>query len=132
MPSHTRSQSIQSIQSICTVLSCTPEQFFDLYNDNGMSTKILTEDALLTARDREKLKTASGNKYRLDKLLDEMLIQAPSESGKRYVAVALHIAHTKGGNAIVEVAQAWMDHLFLPSKFPNSFSYHYSFQDQQC
>ncbi len=53
----------------------------------------------------------------LDKLLQGMLLHAPTRAGRRYVAVALHIAHRKGADAVVGVARAWMDHLFLMSQF---------------
>lgn len=77
----------------------------------------------MLSKNREKLK-AANDKYRLDKLLDAMFQYAPSDSGKRYVAVALRIAHKKGEDIVVNVAQAWMDHLFLPSKILLYFANH--------
>jgi hypothetical protein len=112
-----------SVESTCALLSCTSEIWSDIYDNRKLNTDVLANDVL--GRDREKLKAASHGLYRLDKLLDAMLEHALSDDGKRYVAVALHIAHNKGGDAVVNLAQAWMDHLFLPSKFPIGFSDQY-------
>jgi hypothetical protein len=126
MSSYSRSL---SVESTCTVLSCMSEEFMEMYRNDSLNTQVLIDDLLVNTirekgRDHQRLRTAS-NKYRLDKLLDAMLIHAPTEGGKRYVAIALLIAHQKGGDAIVSVAQAWMDHLFLQSEFSIGSTKHY-------
>ncbi|KAH9920956.1 uncharacterized protein B0H18DRAFT_1022933 [Fomitopsis serialis] len=42
-----------------------------------------------------------------------MLQHAPTAAGKRYVAIALHIAHQKGEEAVVNLARTWLQSLFL-------------------
>ncbi|KAK7685383.1 hypothetical protein QCA50_011246 [Cerrena zonata] len=42
-----------------------------------------------------------------------MLLFAPTESGKRYIAFGLHIARDRGADDVVEVAEPWM-HSILP------------------
>jgi hypothetical protein len=46
-----------------------------------------------------------------------MIIHAPHPLGQRYVAVSLYIAHQKGEEAVIDLANAWMEQLFLPSQF---------------
>ncbi|KAF8906930.1 hypothetical protein CPB85DRAFT_1312925 [Mucidula mucida] len=76
-------------ESTCTILTCTSEEFQDMYNDAN-----LDDDVLLNI-----IRTHASSR--------------PTRAGRRYVAVALHIAHRKGADAVVGVARAWMDHLFL-------------------
>jgi len=108
--------SLESDKSTCSILSCTSEQFSEFYDAN-YSTDILSEDAAkIINKNRQRLQ-AADTRYRLDNLLSAMLEHAPHPLGKRYIAVALHIAHNKGGDMVVTAAKAWMDNLFLPSKF---------------
>ncbi|KAF8880658.1 hypothetical protein BD779DRAFT_1548252 [Infundibulicybe gibba] len=111
--SYTMSQHLP-VESICAVLTCTSAEFLSKYDDNNFSTHVLCEDAHnIVERNRERLR-AAHHRYRLDDLLSAMLKHAPQECGKRYVAVALHIARDKGGTTVVNVARSWMEHLFLP------------------
>lgn len=104
-----------SVESTCTILSCTSDQFLEFHA--GYSTSVLAEDAAkIIAKNCQRLR-AANKRYRLDDFLSAMLVHAPHPPGQRYVAVALHIAHEKGEDAVVDVAKAWMDNLFLPSKF---------------
>jgi hypothetical protein len=104
-----------SVESTCTILSCTSDKFFEFYNN--YSTSILSEDAAkIIDKNRQRLQ-AADKRYRLDYFLSAMLEHAPHPPGKRYVSVALHIAQEKGEDTVVDVAKAWMDNLFLPSKF---------------
>ena len=109
-----------SLESIRTVLTCTSEEFWDVYDDANIETGTLVQDALdhIIGPNIEKLR-AADKRYRLDGLLSAMLLHAPEPSGQRYVAICLHIAHGKGEDGIVSAAKAWLDYLFLPS--PSSF-----------
>lgn len=42
-----------------------------------------------------------------------MLDHAPIDSGKRYVTTVLAIAGTRGVEAVIEVADQWLEHMFL-------------------
>lgn len=108
--SHARSQ---SVDSICNVLTCTSHDFDNFYK-GGFSTDLLAEESLnntINGKFHQELKTASV-KCRLDKLLEGMVKYAPDPAGRRYVAVAIHVAHEKGAEAVVNLANAWMDLLF--------------------
>ena len=109
-----------SLESIRTVLTCTSEEFRDVYDDANIETGTLVQDALdhIIGPNIEKLR-AADKRYRLDNLLSAMLLHAPEPSGQRYVAICLHIAHGKGEDGIFNAAKAWLDHLLLPS--PSSF-----------
>jgi len=112
-----------SVESICTVKSCTSDEFLEFYENENLDTDILSEDVMINVihPNRDRLRAVDG-RYRLDKLLSAMLEYAPHPLGRRYVAIALHIAMGKGGDAVVEAAKAWMDYLFLPSQVPQSLS----------
>ncbi|KAL0952337.1 hypothetical protein HGRIS_006617 [Hohenbuehelia grisea] len=117
--SHARTVSQESVSSISSILSCSSETFYNLYNDENVATHTLCQAALndIIEPERQQLQDvmAKGNKrFRLDELLIGMLEHAPHPDGRRYVAVALHIAHGKGLQAVIEVAQAWLDSLFFP------------------
>lgn len=94
----------------------------ELYENTNMSTHVLSEDTLVNVvgRHRDLLREAD-QRYRLDTLLTAMLEHAPHPLGQRYVAIALHIAHRKGQDAVVDLAKAWLDYLFLPSQFLTSY-----------
>ena len=105
------------VESICTVLSCTPEEFWDVYENTTLSTSVLSEDALAnTIAESRTLLLSVKQRHRLDDFLSGMLEYAPHPLGKRYVAVALHIASKKGGDTVVDLAKAWMEQMFLPSQ----------------
>ena len=107
-------------ESTCTSLSCTSAEFHELYDNDRLYTNTLSQDAIenIIGLNREHLREANP-RYRLDVFLSAMLDMAPNQSGKRYVAVALHIAHKKGKDTVVDIAKTWMDYLFLPSRFSN-------------
>lgn len=69
---------------------------------------------------RERLR-AGTNRYRLDDVITAILEHAPHSDGRRYVAAVLIIVQRRGGEAVVEAAQAWVDHLFFPSRFLDIF-----------
>lgn len=101
MPLHTRS---------CTTLLCTSEDFEEIYANNALHTDVLSDDVLVntireTGKYYQHLVDASSQ-FRLDKLLEAMILHAPHSAGKRYVVIALHIAHGKGAKAVVDVANS--------------------------
>ncbi|KAF9531568.1 hypothetical protein CPB83DRAFT_833263 [Crepidotus variabilis] len=109
-----------SLESTCSVLSCTSKDFFDFF-DGDLNTDILANDAInkIINPTKQRLIDAviipnTTPRYDLYKLLTAMITHAPDPLGKRYVAVALHIAHQKGADDVVGIAKAWLEHLFLP------------------
>ena len=108
-----------SIESLCTVLTCASEEFRKLYDDSTLPTNVLCNEARYVINlSSPKLRTAD-QRYRLCDLLNAMLQDAPCPSGRRYVAVCLQIAQQKGEDGVVNAAKAWLDYLLLPgaSKF---------------
>ncbi|KAJ7121020.1 hypothetical protein C8R44DRAFT_853342 [Mycena epipterygia] len=105
--SHRRTK---SVESTCTVLTCTSDEFWDFFGNDKLSTIELVQDSLRNVihPNRERLRQSDA-RYRLDNLLDGMLQQAPHPSGQRYAAVALHIAHEKGIDTVINVAKAWTE-----------------------
>jgi len=104
---------------ICTILGCAPDEFWSIYDNDKVATDILSNDILssVIGTNHETLR-AADRRYRFDNLLSGMIIHAPHPLGRRYVAVCLHIAHQKGkAAAVVNLAKAWMEQLFLPSQF---------------
>lgn len=106
------------LESTCTILRCTSEDFWSIYESDKLATDVLSHDILtnVIGANRERLRAAE-RRYRLDDLLSGMIIHAPHPLGQRYVAVSLHIAHQKGEEAVIHLANAWMEQLFLPSQF---------------
>ena len=105
-----------STETISGVLSCTHAEYAYWFH-GSMDTDTLCHNAHRSIEaHRQALRDASQN-YRLDDLLTGMLNYAISNTGRRYVAVVIHIAHTKGEEAVVNIAKAWMEHLFFPSQF---------------
>ena len=102
-----------SVESICTVLTCASEEYKALFANENFLTEDDTLDSIIRPN-REKLR-AADSRYRLDDLLHAMLKHAPHPSGRRYVAVCLHIARQKGADGVVNAAKAWLDNLLLPS-----------------
>ena len=110
---HQRSSSEDTISSI---LTCTSETFHEFYSapyDTGQ----LVADAKNSVLNRFHADLESNhskcNRY---KLLMAMLDHAPTNSGKRYVATCLAIARTKGVDAVTEVADQWLEHMFFKSE----------------
>jgi len=109
--------------SICTTLGCTPDEFWSTYENDKVATDVLSNNILtnVIGTNHEKLRAAE-RRYRIDDLLSGMIIHAPHPLGQRYVAVSIHIAHKKGEDAVIDLAKAWMEQLFLPSQFLKWFS----------
>ena len=107
-----------SAESICTVLTCSSEEYQGLFSKERLQTEALSDDALnnIIRPNSEKLRLADKN-IQLDKLLSAMLEEAPHPLGQRYVAVCLHVAHQKGEDGVINAAKAWVDNLLLPSPF---------------
>ncbi|KAF9481634.1 hypothetical protein BDN70DRAFT_919709 [Pholiota conissans] len=115
----------------CAILSCSPTEFNTLFEDEGkISTDTLSDDVKQSAiaQNRGYLRREQPDHYHLDEFLRAMLDHAPHPLGKRYVAVALYIAQKKGAEAVVTLANAWMEHLFLPM-WVISAAYKSSFYD---
>ena len=117
-----------SVESICTILTCASEEYDDVFAQENLPTEVLYEDALnkIIRPNSEKLRAADG-RYRLDDLLYAMLQHAPHSSGRRYVAICLHIAYQKGEDDVVNAAKAWLDNLLLPSSL-----FHLSLTSTEC
>ena len=115
-------QRTSSVNSICSVLTCRSADYEDWFENTDVSTDDLVADAqAIVAQHRGSLHDAEKNYY-LDRLLSGMLEHAPDGLGKRYVAIALHIAKGKGEAGVIDVGKAWLEHLFLPSQsISNSF-----------
>ena len=104
----------RSVESILSILQCTSKEYLDRF-DAPIQTEYLCAEAHKAIEiHRPALRNAS-QKYHLGDLLTAMLDCAISSDGKRYVAIAIIIAHTKGSEAVVNIAKAWMEHLFFPS-----------------
>ncbi len=94
------------------------EDYEKLYSNEGLLTEELSDDVLGNViRPNSAMLHAADGRYHLDKLLSGMLEHAPHPSGRRYVAVRLHIAHQKGEDGVLNAAKAWLDNLLLPSPF---------------
>ncbi len=107
-----------SPQSICTVLTCTSEEYLDLYDNETLLTEVLSDDALRNViRPNSARLRAADPRYHLDDLLSAMLEHAPHPLGRRYVAVCLHVTNQKGEDGVVNAAKVWLDYLLLPSPF---------------
>lgn len=118
--------SSDSAELICSILTRASEEYHEFYNDEKLPTNVLSDDVLRKdIRPNSAKLRAADKRYRLDHLLSGMLEYAPDPSGKRYVAVCLHIAQGKGEAGVVNAAKAWMDNLLLPSPFIDPFLYVY-------
>ena len=110
---HQRSSSGDTISSI---LTCTSETFHEFYS-GPYDTGQLVADAKKSVLNRFRADLESNyskcNRY---KLLMAMLDHAPTDSGKRYVATCLAIAGTKGVDAVTEMADQWLEHMFFKSE----------------
>lgn len=109
-------QRTPSAESTCEVLTCTLDEFWDLFDKANLATNTPTADVLakVMKQNRERL-PAANSLYRLDDLLSATLHHAPHPLGQRYVVVALHIANRKG--VVIAIAESWMKQMFLPSQF---------------
>ena len=104
--------------SDCTVLTVTSEEYEVFYRNEKLLTDVLSDDVLQNViyPNRERLRAASSG-FRLDDLLTAMLEYAPHPLGRRYFALALHVAHRRGEDGVIDAAKAWVDNLFYPSVF---------------
>ncbi|KAH8992899.1 hypothetical protein EDB92DRAFT_1855517, partial [Lactarius akahatsu] len=103
-----------SLESICSVLTITSDEFNVVYENDTIPTDVLIDEARnIIGNNCARLREAE-HRYRLDDLLSAMLLHAPNFLGQRYVAICLHIAHQKGEDGVVNAAKAWLDNLLLP------------------
>lgn len=100
---------------ICTVLSCSLDEYLNLLDDDSVRTETIVHDVLKSVINPNESLRASNSIYPMDDLLRGMVIHAPHPHGRRYAAVALHIASGRGPDTIVNSANAWLKHLLLPS-----------------
>ncbi|KAJ3570186.1 hypothetical protein NP233_g4579 [Leucocoprinus birnbaumii] len=105
-----------AIPSGSEFISPTQEmQNLELNGPDETSTNTLVQDALTNIfHPRQSALRAADSRCRLDDLLRGMLDYAPTPTGSRFVASALYSAHSNGDEAVIELAKAWLDHLFLP------------------
>ncbi|KAH9074124.1 hypothetical protein EDB83DRAFT_2515891 [Lactarius deliciosus] len=108
-------QRSDSIESICTVLTCSSDEYRVLYDDERLLTEVLSDGALRNVIHPNSARLrAADPRYYLDEVLSAMLKHAPHPLGRRYVAVCLHVAQQMGEDGLVNAARAWLDHLLLP------------------
>ncbi|KAL9708936.1 hypothetical protein Ac2012v2_007752 [Leucoagaricus gongylophorus] len=106
-------QHSSSEDSISSILSCTSETFHQIYSspsDTGQLVSNVQKNVLDRFRADLESNHSKCDRY---KLLMAMLDHAPIDSGKRYVATVLAIAGTRGVEAVIEVADQWLEHMFL-------------------
>lgn len=104
-----------SLEPLISALFPRPDEYWNLY-ERGPDTNALVDSVMVNVIQKHQQSLRKGHKlYQLDSLLHGMLTEAPHPAGKRHVAVSLHIAHTKGDAAVLELAKVWMENLFLPS-----------------
>lgn len=113
-------------ETTCTLLKCTHEEFLTIYDDDMRPINIIdiSDDVLakVVHPSRERL-CAAMQPYRLDDLWFIMLKHAPHTLGEPCVVVAIHTAYEKKEDAAIDLANAWVDQLFLPSQtVPQYFS----------
>lgn len=97
---------------ISALLSCDSAEYRDFnYGDGDIDALVSSAKSIILVNTAA-LRQAT-EQYHLDALLFDMLDYAPHHQGKQHVAVVLHVAHEHGSGAVVEVAQAWMNYLFL-------------------
>lgn len=109
-------QHSSSEDSISSILSCTSETFHQIYSspsDTGQLVSNVQKNVLDRFRADLESNHSKCDRY---KLLMAMLDHAPIDSGKRYVATVLAIAGTRGVEAVIEVADQWLEHMFLRSE----------------
>jgi len=101
---------------ISSILTYTSETFHEFYS-GPYDTGQLVSNAKNSILNRFCTDLESNHsKYNRYKLLMAMLDHAPIDSGKRYVATVLAIAGTKGVDAVTEVADQWLEHMFFESE----------------
>ena len=105
-----------SYESFCSLLSCKSKDF-EAFSKGQYTTAELVSDVQKNLLDRyQKDLDIDQRQISPYKLLIAMLKHAPAESGKRYVAAVLLIAATKGLDAVREVADTWVERMFLRSE----------------
>jgi hypothetical protein len=110
------------MQSTVSLLSCTSENYSDIYNGND-DTDMLACRATTAINKHEGHLRLGHYACRLQDLLHGMIAEAPHPEGKRYAAVAILIADHKGGKEMVELANAWLTNLFYRSRFHYMISF---------
>ncbi|KAF5347939.1 hypothetical protein D9756_010125 [Leucocoprinus leucothites] len=111
---------MESWESEYCLLSCSTAEYGYIYGNDEYSTDFLVDDALEIIRAKENELRDAEDQVQLDDLLRGMLLHMPSAAGARYVAVALRLTDQEGTDAVVNIAKAWLKHLFFRSPFLNS------------
>jgi len=110
---HQRSSSKDTISSVLTYTSETfHEIYFGPYN-TGQLVSNTKKSVFNRFRGDLESNHSKCNRY---KLLIAMLDHVPTDSGKRYVATVLAITGTKRVDAVREVADQWLEHIFFKSE----------------
>lgn len=87
-------------------------QRFNLRED----VEMLVNAAKSVVKENEGILRAAKSRGRLDDLLLALLEHAPSDDGKRYVAIVIQMAREKGPQELVSVADAWERYLCIKSE----------------
>ncbi|TFK65856.1 hypothetical protein BDN72DRAFT_900316 [Pluteus cervinus] len=106
-----------SFNSTCAILGCTTKEFYAVYESEApeFDTDTLSQQILTNVIPvRRTCLNAANSEYSLEKLLTAMLEYAPHTLGRRYVAVTLYIANSKGQDVVIDVVRAWVENIFLP------------------
>ena len=115
---HTATQSVDSTISLATIFSTLTIDSAGIANDDyvHLDTDILVEEALVSIVEnatncRERLLYGSISPK---ELLRSMILEAPHPNGKRYIALALHVAARKGSEEVERLAKVLLDDFLLP------------------
>lgn len=115
---HIKSDSADSTGSESSVLTCRSREYIDFLQSNppNYDLSLLKKGGLtVIAKHQDALREASTRiKYNLDGMLYGMLLDAPHPDGTRYVTSCLHYYSTKGTEALVKAALAWLNTLLIP------------------
>jgi len=109
-------QCSSSGDTISSILTCTSETFHEFYSglyDTSQIVANVTNSTLNRFCTNLESNHSKCNRY---KLFIAMLDHVPTDSGKRYVATCLAIARTKRVNAVTELADQWLEHMFFKSE----------------
>ncbi|KAJ6511282.1 hypothetical protein C8R47DRAFT_1094439 [Mycena vitilis] len=97
-----------------SLLSCSSAEFEEFFENDNLHTDVLVDDCLTYIQQHENELRAANKKYHLDEVLRGMVKWGPSDAGRRYAAVVIHVASHHGLESVVSAAQSWVDNLLLP------------------
>ncbi|KAF9553150.1 hypothetical protein CPC08DRAFT_728120 [Agrocybe pediades] len=106
-----------SYSSVCTVLSCTEDNFHLMFEDKHPTAYHVGLAKDIIFQRKAVLRGARALEYRLDIVLTNMMRYAPTVLGRRYVAVVICLANGDGdekGRTLIEVAEQWVTRFFIP------------------